>query len=182
MARVGIFAGTFDPVHNGHVAFALAAIEACRLNTVAFIPESQPRGKRGVTPFSHRVAMLNLVVQAQPRFTVLRLDEPQFTVHTTLHRLRGLFPRDSLTLLVGSDVAQGLPGWPGVELLYETMRIAVGLREGDPRPSMPVPVDILPTMQPAARASDIRSGLSRDIAPDVRDYIATHRLYGMAGA
>ena len=48
MARIGIYAGTFDPVHAGHVAFALQSLEAAKLDRVYFLPERRPRGKRQV--------------------------------------------------------------------------------------------------------------------------------------
>ena len=66
--RIGIFAGTFDPVHKGHISFALQAIEAAGLDEVVFLPEPRPRHKQSVTDQSHRIAMINLAIKAYPKF------------------------------------------------------------------------------------------------------------------
>jgi nicotinate-nucleotide adenylyltransferase len=179
MAAVGIFAGTFDPVHNGHVAFALSAIETSGLDTVVFLPERQPRGKRWVTPLTHRVAMLRLIVRAQPRFAVLVLPDTSFTVAHTLPRLQSRYSGHDLALLVGSDVAQRLPTWADADVLFAAARIIIGQRHGDSMPALQVPADFLPTMHAHVAASRIRSGQAEDIAPQVREYIHKHHLYGV---
>ncbi|HKX73308.1 MAG TPA: adenylyltransferase/cytidyltransferase family protein [Candidatus Saccharimonadales bacterium] len=180
MARIGIFAGTFDPVHNGHVAFALAAMNDCHLDSVVFLPEREPRGKHGVTPIGHRVAMLECVVADRPDFSLLQLAEPQFDVRATLPQLQRRFAGDELFLLVGSDVAAHIVRWDGAKELLAAMEVVIGQRAGDPLPQLPVSTIVLPTVQAHVAASDIRSGLSQDIAPDVRKYIDAHHLYGMA--
>jgi nicotinate-nucleotide adenylyltransferase len=182
VARIGVFAGTFDPVHNGHVAFALAAMNDCRLDSVVFLPEREPRGKHGVTPIGHRIAMLEYALADLPDFTLLQLAEPQFDVSATLPQLQRHFAGDELFLLVGSDVAAHMVRWDGVEELLAAMKVVVGQRAGGPSPQLPVSAMLLPTMQAHVAASDIRSGLSQDIAPDVRKYIDAHHLYGMAAA
>jgi nicotinate-nucleotide adenylyltransferase len=182
VARIGIFAGTFDPVHNGHVAFALAAMNGCRLDSVVFLPEREPRGKRNVTPIRHRAAMVECVVARQPGFRLLQLAEPQFDVRATLPQLQRRFVGDELFLMVGSDVAAHIMHWDGAEELLAAMKVVVGQRAGDPPPQLPASAMLLPTMQAHVAASDIRSGRSQDIAPDVRKYIDAHHLYGTATA
>lgn len=178
MAKIGIFAGTFDPVHNGHVAFALSAIESLGLDAVAFLPERKPRGKQGVTDISHRINMLKIIAR-HPRLEVMVLPDARFTVGRTLPQLQERYKRDELTLLVGSDIAQHLMAWPEADRLLGVMRIAVGQRAGVSRPRLPVAAELLPTMQAHVAASDIRSGRSEDIAPGVRAYIRKHHLYGV---
>ncbi|HEU5121705.1 MAG TPA: adenylyltransferase/cytidyltransferase family protein, partial [Candidatus Saccharimonadales bacterium] len=69
MRRIGIYSGTFDPVHYGHIAFAASAIRACNLDEVVFLPEPQPRYKAGVTDIAHRLALLTMATAAQSNLT-----------------------------------------------------------------------------------------------------------------
>ncbi len=73
MKKVGILAGTFDPIHIGHIAFALRAIEKAQLDKVILLPEREPRRKRNVTDFNHRLSMLKLSVKSFELLEVLEL-------------------------------------------------------------------------------------------------------------
>lgn len=169
--KVGIYSGTFDPVHKGHVAFALKAAETAGLDKVYFLPEAVPRRKKGVTHYAHRMAMLRLATKPYERLEILDLPDKRFTVKQTLPRLEKLFGDDELHLLIGSDVVQYLPsGWPGVDRLLEKMRLIVGIR-GDANQQGIVSTlqDIIPARDfyivqsdsKHARSEDIRSALSR---------------------
>jgi cytidyltransferase-like protein len=61
-SRIGIYSGTFDPVHAGHMAFALQAMQEAKLDRLYFLPERRPRYKQGVEHFAHRVAMLERAI------------------------------------------------------------------------------------------------------------------------
>jgi nicotinate-nucleotide adenylyltransferase len=171
---VGIFAGTFDPVHNGHVAFVLAAIEQCHLDEVVFLPERQPRGKQHVTSLSHRMAMLQEAIAGNPKLSVLELPDDQFTVAATLPELELLMPDASLSLLVGTDVARSVATWPHAEQLLAKVAVIVAVRAGDEAPRMG---RIVRVSHAHVAASHVRGGTSTDIAPAVRDYINKHHLY-----
>lgn len=129
MRQLGIFSGSFDPVHEGHVAFAQEAMKVCGLETVVFMPERFPRGKPNVTPVSERLTELEITLANTP-FIVLDAHADQFTVDETLTELEALYPDTHLTFLVGSDVALGLKNWPNIGRLAQ-YTFAVGLREGD---------------------------------------------------
>lgn len=129
--RIGIYPGTFDPLHDGHVAFARQARQACELDEVIFLPEQSPRGKRGASPIAQRVRVLNSVLAAADGLRVMRLATARFTVADTLPQLRQLFPNTTLTLLVGSDVARFMHHWEGLGELLDEMPLAVGLRGHD---------------------------------------------------
>ncbi len=134
MTRIGIFSGTFDPVHAGHVAFALRSIETADLDTVYFIPEAMPRRKSGVTHYAHRVAMLRLALRPYQKLQVLELPDKQFSMQKTVPRLRAKFGDASLHMLVGSDVLAMLSSeeareqWPGYEQLLTQFKLVVGVR------------------------------------------------------
>src|SRR3982751_4027627 len=111
-SRIGIYAGTFDPVHAGHIAFALQAMERADLDSLCFLPERRARTKQGVEHFGHRVAMLRRATQPHPKFSVLELDDVSFTVERTLPALYKRFPQTQLIFLFGSDAVEQLPNWP----------------------------------------------------------------------
>lgn len=129
--RVGIYSGTFDPVHPGHIAFAQATLAQCKLDTVVFLPEPQPRGKVGVSPLERRVQLLQQAVEQLEGLEVAVLSAPRFTVKDTLPEIEQRFAGAELTLLAGSDVVPGLPQWKGVDSLLSRVSLAVGMRAGD---------------------------------------------------
>jgi len=128
---VGIFSGTFDPVHKGHIAFALKAAEAAGLDKVYLLPEAAPRRKDGVTHIAHRIAMLRLATKPHKKLEVLELPDKQFSVSRTLPRLQKQFDDAELHLLIGSDIVPYLAGgaWPQADRLLAGMRLIVGLRD-----------------------------------------------------
>jgi nicotinate-nucleotide adenylyltransferase len=188
--RVGIYPGTFDPVHAGHIAFALAALKAGDLDEIVFLPEPKPRNKPTASNLNHRVAMLQHAVAAHKKLRVVQLDDERFTVDSTLPQLLRYFSESELTLLIGSDVAHSLPYWPNVERLLQTVTTAVGIRQGDEQNSIAMAFRELSAqynlvLQPiyiaAERAalcsSDIRAGTIQHPDSMIARYIHQHKLY-----
>ena len=167
MTRIGIYAGTFDPVHAGHVTFALQAIQAAKLDKVYFLPERQPRSKQHVEHFGHRVAMLRRAAAPHPQFDVLELVDVNFSVERTLPRLQRQFVGSELVFLFGSDVLPGLPDWPKVERLLANHELVIGLRHQDDRDGAHRIIEAWP-IQPkaltmfASYAPDVSSGRVRE--------------------
>jgi nicotinate-nucleotide adenylyltransferase len=113
--RVGVFGGTFDPVHLAHLILAEQCREQGRLDEVRFVVSARPPHKpQPVAPFAQRVEMLELAISGQPAFRVEEIERdrpgPSYTVDTLteLHRLR---PDAELVLIIGSDSLRDLPGW-----------------------------------------------------------------------
>lgn len=133
--RLGLYGGSFDPVHLGHLEVARRALEAAHLDRVLFMPAAQPPHKpgRSLAPAADRVAMLELALAREDRMEVSTLElERGGTSYTldTVHALQR--PRRELWLLLGSDNLPGLPGWRGVEELLSLARpLVVARREGD---------------------------------------------------
>ena len=89
--RVGIFGGSFDPVHGAHVALAEAALVELRLDEVRWIPAGQPWQKtRPMSPAAERVAMLQSAIAHEPRFTLDRIEIDRPGDSFTLDTVRGL--------------------------------------------------------------------------------------------
>lgn len=131
--KIGIYSGAFDPVHKGHVAFALKAAVEAGLDKVYFLPEAVPRRRESVTHYGHRVAMLKIATKPYQKLEVLEMPDKRFTVHQTLPRLQSKFKDAELHLLIGSDVVEflGSKAWPGTDKLLKDMRLIVGVRGDD---------------------------------------------------
>lgn len=127
MKRVGIYAGTFDPVHAGHVAFAERALEQ-GLDMVYFLPEPRPRRKQGVRALEHRVGMIEVATQSHDKLGVIHLKQARFTPHETLPVLQRRFPGAEITLLFGDDVLRHIASWPLVEELVTSVRLLIATR------------------------------------------------------
>lgn len=120
--NIGLFGGTFDPVHLGHLVLA----ERCRadagLDEVRFLPSYKPPHKQGapITRFEHRVEMLQLATAGQPLFRIEPIEKelppPSYTAET-LAELHRRHPDNEFHLLMGSDTLPDLPGW------YEPLRV-----------------------------------------------------------
>jgi nicotinate-nucleotide adenylyltransferase len=188
-ARVGIFGGTFDPPHTGHLLLALDALDALSLDELILVPAHRQPLKRGVemTAPEHRLAMIRLLAGAENR---LRVDDSEvargglsFTVDTVraIHSAR---PDAELILLMGADTAATLPQWREPEALGLLVQVAVAGRGSEPVQlpagfrAIPLPmrrVDISAT-EIRARVGEGRS--IRGFVPDaVADYIAERGLY-----
>jgi nicotinate-nucleotide adenylyltransferase len=117
MRRVGIFGGTFDPPHIGHLIAAEEARFALRLDTVLFVPAGTPPHKPGVPMAAarHRVAMVEAAIRGNPAFAVARYDVDRPGPHYTVDMLRlasdALGPRVELYFLMGADSLVDLPNW-----------------------------------------------------------------------
>lgn len=131
--RVGIYAGAFDPVHAGHVAFALQALEAATLDQVIFMPERRPRSKPSVEHFAHRMAMLHTALMPHPNLAALELVDGHFTVRRTLPTLQQIFPNTDLVFLMGSDAALSIPQWAYADRLLKHSELVVGVRSNHQR-------------------------------------------------
>lgn len=192
MKRIGIFAGSFDPIHKGHISFALKALQSANLNEIYFVPETKPRGKQGVTHIAHRMAMLKLATKPYNKLKVLDLLDKQFSVSTTLPRLQKLFPNSRLLLLLGSDVFEHLPDWPLADRLLGQVGIIIGVRaHSDTITSFEkanrlthqlLELHIIESDQSLITSRDIRRAIGHSetadgLLPSVSNYINKHWLY-----
>jgi nicotinate-nucleotide adenylyltransferase len=137
--RIGVFGGTFDPVHLGHLIVAEQGREQGRLDEVWFVPSARPPHKldRPLTPFAHRAEMLALAVAGNPAFRVDPLEKdrpgPSYTVDT-LEEFGRQHPEAAFFLLSGSDTLLDLPHWREPARILERAALLVVAR-----PNCPVP-------------------------------------------
>jgi nicotinate-nucleotide adenylyltransferase len=153
--RIGVFGGTFDPVHLGHLIVAEQCREQGRLDQVRFVPAASPPHKQGqpVTPFARRVEMLALAIAGQPAFRIDELEKdrpgPSYTVHT-LEEIHRREPGAELFLPVGSDTLLDLPSWYQPARIVELAALLVTARPGWPVPPL-ADVEAALRLPPGAR-------------------------------
>ena len=134
LGPMGIFGGTFDPIHYGHLRTAFELREAVRLAEVRFLPTGNPP-HRDQTQASaeERLAMVRAAVTDQPGFSVddreTRRSGFSYSVDT-LGELRGEFPQRSICLLLGMDAFLGLPNWHRWREILELAHVVVAHRPG----------------------------------------------------
>ena len=134
MNPIGIFGGTFDPIHYGHLRTAFEMLQALRFSEVRFIPSGDPphRGKTFAAA-DVRLEMVRVAVQGQPGFSVdeceLTRDGPSYTIDT-LSLLREEQPDASLGLIVGMDAFLGLTSWHRWDEILDLAHIIVAHRPG----------------------------------------------------
>jgi len=135
MPPIGIFGGTFDPIHFGHLRLAEEMADALGLDRVLFIPAGQPP-HRGTprTAASHRLEMVRRAIAGNPRFVAdareVQRPHPSYTVDTLTTLRAELGDAQPLWLLLGADAFLGLPSWHDWRRLFELANIAVAERPG----------------------------------------------------
>jgi nicotinate-nucleotide adenylyltransferase len=196
--RIGIFGGSFDPPHVGHLILASDAVEALALDRLLFVPAARQPLKDGSTAnAAHRAAMVRLLAGDDPRFGVETVEIERgglsFTVDT-LRQLRGLFPGASLLLVLGTDAAALLPQWREAEAVVSMAQLVVLSRDGHSVGMLPEAVALmaargagtpipLATRRLDISSTEIRERLAagrsvRGFVPEaVAAYIAAHGLY-----
>jgi nicotinate-nucleotide adenylyltransferase len=196
--RIGILGGTFNPPHLGHLVLAQEAYCELDLDEVLLIPAGIPPHKPvDAEPGpEHRIALCRLAIEDDDRFAVsdleLRRDGLSYTVDT-LRELSTQAPTNDLFLILGADIAAGLPQWREPEQVLELATVAITKRRGTPRESVQRALDELPGGDRAEFFEMPRIGISstmvrrrvragqsiRYFVPDgVETYIFDHGLYG----
>ena len=190
MKRIGIFGGSFDPVHNAHVALAKVALEQLALDEIRWVPVWQAWQKtRRLAPAADREAMVRLAIAGEPRFVLerceLRRRGNSFTLDT-VRELRAAEPDVEWYLILGQDQYAGLHTWRDWRELVALVTLVIVPRAGgsrvDPQvASTPHRTIELPMMSESS--TDIRSLLAEGRPIDalvpaaVARYIESHHLY-----
>ena len=197
--RVGILGGTFNPPHLGHLICAQEAHLQLKLDRVIFMPAGRPPHKPSLEDEPgphHRLELCRRAIGSDPRFEVSDLEVlregPSYTVDT-LCALSSLMPDSELFLIVGGDVAAGLPAWHEPERVLSLATLAVAKRRGTTRASIDGALSVLRGGDRAEFFRMPRIGISSTeirqrvqsqepityLVPDsVASYIDEHRLYG----
>jgi nicotinate-nucleotide adenylyltransferase len=201
VARIGILGGTFNPPHLAHLICGQEAYVQLSLDRVLLIPAGHPPHKpnlRDEPGAEHRLELCRRAIGADQRFQVsdieIRREGPSYTVDT-LRTLHSLEPDSELFLIVGGDVAAGLPSWREPEQVLSLATLAVAKRRGTSRGAIDAALAELEGGERAEffrmprvgiSSTDIRRRVQlqepiRYLVPDaVASSIDEHRLYGGA--
>ena len=197
MKRIGLFGGSFDPVHSAHVALARLALSEMQLDEVRWVPAGQAWQKTAQpVPAEHREAMVRLAIAGEPFFVLERCElqrsGPSFTLDT-VRELQAREPGHEWFLIIGEDQYAGLHTWRNWRELLTRVTLAVANRPGliaKPHADVervPHTVVALPMMD--ISSTDIRERVSAGLGIDnlvpaaVAGYIDQHHLYrGSSGS
>jgi len=196
--RLGVFGGTFDPVHIGHLIIAEEARVRMALDRVLFVPAKVSPHKLGHTfaPGRDRLRMLELAVGDNAHFLVsdvdLRREGPSFTVATLRSIGNQYGPQTRLFFIMGTDSLCGLNTWHRSQEILRLTRIIAVSRPGfnldwpvleDQVPGVSSATDLLETISLGISSTDIRSRLQQglpiryQVPATVESYIRQHHLY-----
>jgi nicotinate-nucleotide adenylyltransferase len=199
--RLGLFGGTFDPIHLGHLILAEHCREACRLDRVWFVVAGAPPHKPGArTAVTHRLEMARIAVAGNPAFEVSEIETRRPGPHYSAETLEGVHrerPDDGLFFLIGADSLADLPHWKEPARIARLATIVVVNRPGLAPASLADWPDFGPGAHPPAwvtiptigiASSDLRRRLAegrsiRYLVPrGVEAYIEAQGLYRGAGS
>ena len=189
--RIGILGGTFDPIHEGHLALAQAAVKELRLDKLVFVPTYRhplsDKQNSTVTSAEDRLEMVRLAVADEPKFEVSNLELERkgisYTVDT-LNQIRKQYPKpDELFFVTGGDWGKNLNQWKDINTIFSLSHFVVARRPGFDTRNLPkeiifldfTPLDISST---ELRAQLAKNGSSGSLVPKpVLDYIRRRQLY-----
>ena len=189
MARIGVLGGSFDPIHNGHLAVASQVQQKLALDQVLFVPTGNQWQKSSASSPTDRVAMASLAISGIAGFRVSTVDVdragPTYSVDT-LTDLQVQFPGDELFFIVGADALAGMPSWKNYDQLPQLAKIIAVARPGVQLqvPSLLVgKVDIVEVETPNVSSTHCRQ-LAADgesllgLMPEAAiEYLHSHELY-----
>jgi len=197
--KLGVLGGTFDPVHNGHLAVAAEVLRELGLDEVLFVPAGNPwlKADMDISPAEHRVAMVRLAIAGTPQYSLSAIEVdrpgPTHTLDTLAELWRRLGSNDELYFVMGWDAFSKLPVWHAAGRIIQLCRLVAVPRPGARRPDLgalevSIPglserVTLLDGPRVDISATDIRKRVSRGLSitglvpPAVEAYIREQGLY-----
>ncbi len=177
--RLGLYGGSFDPVHYGHLLLAESAREILRLDEVWLVPAAAPPHKqsRELAPAKHRLAMLELALAGHEQIKSSPLEINRGGISYTVDTLAAIHdqhPDSTMYLLMGADSLHDLPTWREPTRICELATIAVVRRGGSPEPDFSVLKQIVSDQQRTAiQQAQVQMPLIELSSTDLRHRAAT---------
>lgn len=185
MKRLGVFGGRFDPPHIAHLIHARLTLEKFDLDKILFIPAANPPHKQVHAPFADRARMVELAIKNDSDFDISRIEWKEDIIYTidTLRRLKSLYPRTQLFLIIGRDEYDCLHTWRAPNRILEMVDLVVLPRgtktEDSSKPGIRFPN--LPLLEISSSRIRKRIAVGKTIrnwvAPRVETYIKNEQLY-----
>ncbi len=191
LKKIGVFGGSFDPIHIGHLAIAQEARWQFGLDVVLFMVTAHPPHKKEPeAPVEHRLKMVESAIEDEPHFQSSRIEIERggdsYTAET-LRQLRKMHPQASLYLIVGSDSAIDFSTWKNPEEVIEMANVVIASRPGfdlsrmEPRLKGKAEISQFPALELSSTTirERLRNGRPiRFLVPEVVErYIREHGLY-----
>jgi nicotinate-nucleotide adenylyltransferase len=187
LEHVGLFGGSFDPIHLGHLAAAEFALSNTDLDRVVFVPVGKPWQKPApIASATDRMNMLNLAIEEHASYSSwdyeITNNQTSYMIDT-VHEFISLNSNLPLSLILGADAAQSLPTWHRFEELIQKIDVIVLARENQERPSLDFAFQFLQMPLIEVSSSQVRDLVLKDenidkLVPEkVKDYIFDHKLY-----
>ena len=198
MEKLGVFGGTFNPIHNGHLSLCTQLSDALGLAKVLLIPTAIPPHKRAteLADGSQRLAMCRLAVQGDPRFCVcdleLRRQGSSYTVDT-LRELEALYPDTRMFLLMGTDMFLTVQNWYHANEIFRRAVLIAGARQKGEERQLREHLSFLETLGACGKiipchvvdisSTEIRAARKQGrtlrgmVPPSVARYIEENKLY-----
>jgi nicotinate-nucleotide adenylyltransferase len=190
MRRIGLFGGTFDPPHLGHMLIAQEALQRFHLDEVWFIPVHSPphKERKWLTSTSDRLEMLQLVTKDEPKFRVSTIEierEGRSYTIDTVKRLKEEYPYQQFYFLIGGDMIDYLPKWERIDELMSLVTFIGVRRPGSVSESIySEQVEPLDVVQVDFSSTEIRDRARKGrpirymVPREIDAFIKERRLYG----
>ncbi|NGP43486.1 nicotinate-nucleotide adenylyltransferase [Bacillaceae bacterium SIJ1] len=186
MKHIGLFGGTFDPPHIGHLMIAQEVQVACQLDEIWFIPARKPPHKqhKETTEGKHRLRMIELATKHNPLFNVNEIEfehDLSYTVDTVT-MLQEKWPEYTFSFIIGADMVEGLAKWKDIDRLISKVQFIVAKRPGYCLRSV-YPLKEVDTPEIALSSTWLRKRLGTKkpvkymLCEEVLSYIKEHDLY-----
>ncbi|MBM4428575.1 MAG: nicotinate (nicotinamide) nucleotide adenylyltransferase [Chloroflexi bacterium] len=196
--KIGIFGGTFDPPHIGHLILAGEALAQFQLDHLLWVltPDPPHKLENPISPLAHRLPMLQAMIQHNPAFELSRIEIDRPGPHYTIDTVRSIadqYPAAELYLLIGGDSLRDLPTWRfNADLVAVVSKIGVMRRPGDFNdlaaieaqiPGVTAKIQFIDALLQPVSSSELRRRISAGkmyryyVSSGVYEYINTHHLY-----
>ncbi|MCD6334205.1 MAG: nicotinate-nucleotide adenylyltransferase [Candidatus Latescibacteria bacterium] len=191
--KIGIFGGTFDPIHLGHLITAQEVRITHGLKKVIFVPSADPphKARRPLTRAGDRLRMAALAIEGDPRFELssIELERPgkSYTVDTLRQMRESFGPEVELCFIIGTDNVPEIRTWKEPERIFDLAEVIVATRPGFDPHEMNAPfaerMTFIPTPEIAISSTEIRQRVKRGqpirywVPKEVERYVEEKRLY-----
>lgn len=194
--RIGVFSGTFDPVHFGHIEACRSAMEKCSLDRVYMLLEKSPRRKQKTAPAEQRFEMMELATKETPSIIPVDIGVDNITTSNVLDFLKQYNADSEYWYIFGSDILDHIDSWEDIEKLLNNFHLCVVLRDNSDRKNVAHQLssmtdsygarfEILPTVWSNVSSTIAKNALPNAedfLDPNVQRYIIRNNLYSKASS
>lgn len=192
--NIALLFGSFNPVHNGHLAMAHAALQSYKIDEVWFVvsPHNPLKSLNTLASANDRAHMVSLALQNESKIKICTIEfdmpTPSYTIHT-IHKLKEEYPSFNLHILCGTDVVNSLPAWYKFKELIQEVKFLVCSREIENQFASHslvqdyseqfefIAFEAMDVSSTIIRESIVNSGKSDDLSKSVNQFIIDKKLY-----